>query len=78
MNAKTDTSTAKSINDNIQHIEEEEFGNLVQNLENSDLYFGGSKKIPDWLEEHLETVENGEVPSFAACLHAININDNYR
>lgn len=77
--AKTDINPrVNSIQDQIESIDADEFDKLLHNLQYSDLYFGGSQRIPEWLEQHLDTFKDGKVPSYAVCIHYLNINEDMR
>ena len=62
-------------------IKEDDYGKqLVRNLRSSDLYWGGIpfSRVPDWLVEHLQSVEGKHVRSLGACLNFLNINEDHR
>ena len=62
-------------------IYEDEYGQqLVSNLKSSDLYWGGIPfgRVPNWLIEHMQSVEGDHVRSLGACLNFLNINEDHR
>ena len=62
----------------IADLDLEQYQRLLENLEKANLYFGGAQKIPEWLDEHMDSAKGGKAASYATCIHLLNINGDMR